>query len=37
VIDHEGRMVAGAIGEQNWGSKKAFEYFDQLVKKVPAN
>ena len=32
VIDHEGRMVAGAVGEQNWASKEAFEYFDGLMK-----
>lgn len=32
VIDHRGRMVAGAIGAQNWASKEAFAYFDGLVR-----
>lgn len=36
VIDRRGRMIAGAIGAQNWASQEAFEYFERLVKKAEA-
>ena len=35
VIDSKGSMVAGAIGAKDWASKKAYAYFEDLLKKVP--
>ncbi len=34
VIDHKGRMVAGAIGAIDWSSKKATTYFENLIRQV---
>ena len=34
VIDTKGRMVAGAIGAKDWASKKAYAYFEGLLKGV---
>ncbi len=34
VLDAKGRMMAGAIGAKDWASKKAYAYFEGLLKDV---